>query len=178
MILLVVGNAAVLAVAIGVVIHLRRRVRALERDARSAAGDSRRAEVIAVEITNHRDVAVARTALAKPLASLTPGLLRSLVHQEACSIMRRELAANGVAADVRVRRIRVPVVDETDGADRGMDSGDGVRVADARDRVAGDRVAGDDLDDERDDREHDRDEHASPARRPNRKRSRRRRRPS
>lgn len=92
------------------VVALRRRVAELERALGDAVGGEP-AEVIAIEIRNHGEVAANRTSLAKPLAVLTPGLLRGIVHRETVKMMRVELAENGVDADVRLRRIgpREPV---------------------------------------------------------------------
>ena len=86
------------------VVALRRRVAELE-DALAEAVGGDVAEVIAIEIRNHGEVAASRTSLAKPLAVLTPGLLRGIVHRETVKMMRVELAENGVDADVRLRRI-------------------------------------------------------------------------
>lgn len=92
------------------VIALRRRIVELEESLSDAVGGEP-SEVIAIEIRNHGEVAASRTSLARPLALLTPGLLRGIVHRETVKMMRVELAENGVDADVRLRRIgpRTPV---------------------------------------------------------------------
>lgn len=63
------------------------------------------AEVITIEIHNHVELAAERTGLARPLHRVAPGLIRSLVHKETVKLLRRELADQGVDADVRLRRL-------------------------------------------------------------------------
>lgn len=72
----------------------------------AAAGRSpaRQVEVIEIEIRNAVELAAARTPLARPLAWLSPGLLRSIVHRETVKLMREQMAANGVDAAVELRR--------------------------------------------------------------------------
>lgn len=114
--LIVVNVVVVLALVAGVV-TLRRRVAALAAeptiDATApggrASGETRSAEVIVIEITNHAAVASSRTLLARPVAALSPGLIRSIVNKETLRIMREQLADQGVVADVRLRRARLPV---------------------------------------------------------------------
>lgn len=103
----------------------RRRADALQRMLDDAVGADA-AEVIAIQIRNHGEVAAGRSAFARPLAVLTPGLLRGIVHRETVKMMRAELADNGVDADVRLRRLSPirsdppPDPDDTDD-DRGAD---------------------------------------------------------
>lgn len=101
--------ATSIALVVAVVV-LRRRIVELE-DALAEAVGGDVAEVIAIEIRNHGAIAASRTSLARPLAVLTPGLLRGIVHRETVKMLRVELAENGVDADVRLRRIgpRTPV---------------------------------------------------------------------
>ena len=104
--------ATSIALVVAVVV-LRRRIVELE-DALAEAVGGDVAEVIAIEIRNHGAIAASRTSLARPLAVLTPGLLRGIVHRETVKMLRVELAENGVDADVRLRRIGLrPSVDPT-----------------------------------------------------------------
>ncbi len=110
MVVLVAVLLAVCMALAAVVLGQRRRIDALTAALTNAVGDEV-AEVITIEIRNHAEVAASRSALAKPLALLTPGILRNIVHRETVKMMRSELADNGVDADVRLRRVgpRVPV---------------------------------------------------------------------
>lgn len=91
----------------GVAVAQRRRIVELQRLLDDAVGADG-VEVIAIEIRNHGQLAASRSAFARPLAVLTPGLLRGIVHRETLKMMRSELAENGVEADVRLRRIAPP----------------------------------------------------------------------
>ena len=62
-------------------------------------------DVVAIHIRNHDEIAAGRSALARPLAVLSPGLVRTLVHREVVRRMRLQLEDEGVVADVRVRRV-------------------------------------------------------------------------
>lgn len=102
-------SAVVVAVLAWVVVALRRELDALATtDCDGSSGVS--AEVITIEIHNHVELAAERTGLARPLHRVAPGLIRSLVHKETVKLLRRELADQGVDADVRLRRL--PLTDQ------------------------------------------------------------------
>ena len=74
-------------------------------DRPAGTGRHRPDEVIAIHIRNHGDLAASRTSLARPLGRVAPGLLRSIVHRETLKELRTQLVAQGVDADVRLRRL-------------------------------------------------------------------------
>ncbi len=84
----------------------RKRIAALESELRAVHGEAT-VEVITIEIQNHVELATSRSPFVRPLAMVTPGLLRSIVHRATLKMMRSQLAENGVVADVRSRRVPV-----------------------------------------------------------------------
>ncbi len=103
------ATVALLAVAL---VRSRAEVRALAEEAARLAAEvdpdapwHPPVEVIAVAIEDHVTLAATRSPLAKPLGRVAPGLLRGVVHREVVAQLRAELAAQGVEADVRVRRV-------------------------------------------------------------------------
>ena len=60
--------------------------------------------VIAIEILNPMQVAKARSKLAGPLGSLSPGLIRNRVYDQARVMIQQQLAEVGVQATVSVVR--------------------------------------------------------------------------
>ena len=67
--------------------------------------------VITVEILNPLELAANRGRVAGIAGSLAPGLVRRMVHDQTLKRLQRELAAQRVAADVRLHTLR-PVVIE------------------------------------------------------------------
>lgn len=125
LVVVLVALASALAVAL---VAQRRRTSVLQRLLDDAVG-AEAVDVIAIQIRNHGEVAASRSAFARPLAVLTPGLLRGIVHRETVKMMRTELAGNGVDADVRLRRLAPhPTVDP---ADPDLDADDGAGAGDA-----------------------------------------------
>ncbi len=117
---LLVACGALLAI----VVRQHRQLASLEVELTEIHGDVT-VEVIAIEIQNHLELAASRSPFARPLAMVTPGLLRGIVHRETLKMMRSELAENGVVADVRSRRVpvrRVPPVIGEDDAPAEIDS--------------------------------------------------------
>jgi hypothetical protein len=95
---------AVCVASVVAVVAQQRRITSLRRALDDAVG-AEATEVITIEIRNHAELAASRSAFARPLAVLTPGLLRGIVHRETLKMMRVEMAENGVDADVRLRRL-------------------------------------------------------------------------
>jgi hypothetical protein len=99
--------------AVGQLIRLRAEVRRLDDAIREAAeradalppdlvaalGSGRR-RVIAIELLNPFELAGRSTWFAKPLAAVTPDLLRGVVNQRAVSLFRENAPDFGVQADV------------------------------------------------------------------------------
>lgn len=84
-------------------VDLEARVRLPDANAPASTGDEH--DAIVIVIRNHHEVAAARTWLAAGLSALSPGLVRSLVHRETVRELRARLEAEGIDADVRVRRV-------------------------------------------------------------------------
>ncbi len=91
---------------VATVVLQHRRLAALDAEIVEMYGDAT-VEVIAIEIQNHLELAASRSPFARPLAMVTPGILKGIVHRETLKMMRSELAENGVVADVRSRRVPV-----------------------------------------------------------------------
>ena len=112
MVLIVVGLVGV-GYAVGQLIRLRGEVRRLDVELREAAdradalppdlvaalGSGQR-RVIAIELLNPFELAGRSTWFAKPLAAVTPDLLRNVVNQRAVSLFREKSVDFGVQADV------------------------------------------------------------------------------
>lgn len=58
-------------------------------------------ELISIEILNPMELAAQQSRLASTLGSLTPSLVRRIVHNEAIKIVRQELEKHGAKAQVR-----------------------------------------------------------------------------
>ncbi|HEY0975037.1 MAG TPA: hypothetical protein VGE57_11130 [Solimonas sp.] len=58
--------------------------------------------LLSVEILNPQQLASQESRFADALGSVTPGLLRRIVYQRTAEILRGELAAKGVQAEVRL----------------------------------------------------------------------------
>lgn len=71
----------------------------------SLEGQSAAHDAIVVTIRNHAEVAADRNPLAPTLSLLSPALVRTIVHRQAVSELRAQLAEEGIDADVRVRRV-------------------------------------------------------------------------
>lgn len=104
-----VGVLAVLVVVLGVV-AARQHSRLVDLRARvalptTASNDSGEHDAIVIVIRNHAEVAADRNPLARTLSVMSPGLVRGLVHRETVSELRTRLEAEGIDADVRVRRV-------------------------------------------------------------------------
>ncbi|HYJ67577.1 MAG TPA: hypothetical protein VEX15_07920 [Nocardioidaceae bacterium] len=111
-VLIVVGLVGV-GYAVGQLIRLRGEVRRLDVELREAAdradalppdlvaalGSGQR-RVIAIELLNPFELAGRSTWFAKPLAAVTPDLLRNVVNQRAVSLFREKSVDFGVQADV------------------------------------------------------------------------------
>lgn len=82
-------------------VEFRARVRL--PDAPGSPGDEH--DAIVIVIHNHHEVAAGRTSLARGLSALSPSLVRSLVHRETVREVRTRLEAEGIDADVHVRRV-------------------------------------------------------------------------
>lgn len=59
--------------------------------------------IITVEILNPIELATAKTAFAKPLAGMSPGVINKLVYSQARDIIAKQLPDFGVKAEVKVR---------------------------------------------------------------------------
>lgn len=114
---LVVAGLVVLGTAVVALVRLRRELAATRAQARDlaermkalppelvglGAGDR---HVITVELLNLFELAHKESALTRPLTALTPRLLRDVVHKKIIGRVRESLEAQGVRADVRVRRV-------------------------------------------------------------------------
>ena len=89
-----------------------REVSAVLGDGPSPVGTGTRTRrVITVEILNPLELAANRGRVAGIAGSLAPGLVRRMVHDQTLKRLQRELAAQRVAADVRLHTLR-PVVTE------------------------------------------------------------------
>jgi hypothetical protein len=62
--------------------------------------------IISVELLNLSELAHRETWVARPLSMLTPRLLRDVIHRTVVERVRKNLAASGVEADVRLHRAR------------------------------------------------------------------------
>ena len=102
------GVLAVLVVVLGVV-AVRQHSRLVDLRARVAlpatVGQDGEHDAIVIVIRNHAEVAADRNPLARTLSVMSPGLVRGLVHRETVSELRARLEAEGIDADVRVRRV-------------------------------------------------------------------------
>jgi hypothetical protein len=58
--------------------------------------------IITVEILNPTELAIAKTALAKPFVNLAPGTINKLVYKEARDIIAEQLPSFGVNAEVKI----------------------------------------------------------------------------
>lgn len=58
-------------------------------------------ELISIEILNPMELAAQQSKLASTLGSLTPSLVRRIVHNEAIKIVRKQLEKHGAKAQVR-----------------------------------------------------------------------------
>jgi hypothetical protein len=113
-VLIVVGLVGV-GYAVGQLIRLRAEVRRLDDAIREAAeradalppdlvaalGSGRR-RVIAIELLNPFELAGRSTWFARPLAAVTPELLRSVVNQRAVCLLREKSPDFGVQANVTI----------------------------------------------------------------------------
>ena len=61
--------------------------------------------VITIEMRNISELAVQRSTIAWPLATFAPGVLRTIVLRQTVREMRTQMAAEGVDADVQIRRL-------------------------------------------------------------------------
>jgi hypothetical protein len=115
---LVVAALVVLGMAVVALVRLRRELAATQGQARELAervkalppelvglGSGDR-HVITVELLNLFELAHKENALTRPFTALTPRLLRDVVHKKIIGRVRESLSAQGVEADVRVRRVR------------------------------------------------------------------------
>jgi hypothetical protein len=115
-VLLVVGLVGI-GYAVSQLIRLRKNIRQLDAEVRSAAEradalppdlvaalgtGSRR--VIAIELLNPFELAGRSTWFAKPMSAVTPDLLRGVVNQRAVALFREKSAEFGVEADIRLHR--------------------------------------------------------------------------
>lgn len=115
-VLLLVG-LTLIGFAVSRLLRLRRTARELEERAHAVAeraaalppdlvealgAGSRR--VIAIELLNPFELAGRSTWFAKPLAAVTPDLLRGVVYQRAVTLFRERSTEFGVRADVRLHR--------------------------------------------------------------------------
>ncbi len=95
--------------------HLRRLVVMLDEDVEELAKawstlppdlktllPAARRTLISVEILNPIEVAARQSILAQSFGSLTPGVVRGLVHQRTMNMMREILDQYGVKAEVRL----------------------------------------------------------------------------
>ncbi|MFP5304736.1 MAG: hypothetical protein ACLGI7_02790 [Gammaproteobacteria bacterium] len=57
--------------------------------------------LISIEILNPIELAGRESSLAAPVGALAPGLIRRIVYQRVASILREQLAGQGVEAEVR-----------------------------------------------------------------------------
>ncbi len=64
--------------------------------------------VISVEILNPVELAGTRGRLAGIAGSIAPGLVRRIVYDQTIKTMRRQLAEQGVVADLRLHTVRPP----------------------------------------------------------------------
>jgi hypothetical protein len=62
--------------------------------------------LITIEILNPIELAGARGRLAGVAGSLAPGITRRIVHEQAVKMVKRQLAAEQVVADVRLHVVR------------------------------------------------------------------------
>jgi hypothetical protein len=62
---------------------------------------SSQTEVISIQLLNPMELAAQQSKLAGVFGSLTPSLVRRIVHNEAIKITRRELEKHGAKAEVR-----------------------------------------------------------------------------
>ena len=76
-----------------------------------AGNGNRTRRVITVEILNPLELAAHRGRVAGIAGSLAPGLVRRLVHDQMVKRLQRELAAERVAADIRLHTLRPVVAD-------------------------------------------------------------------
>jgi hypothetical protein len=117
-VLIVVGFVGV-GYAVGQLIRLRAEVRRLDAAIREAAGradalppdlvaalGTGRRRVIAIELLNPFELAGRSTWFAKPMAAVTPDLLRSVVNQRAVSLFREKSSDFGVQADVTIHHAK------------------------------------------------------------------------
>lgn len=112
------GLVVLLAVAcVALVAHsvrLRRRVDDLEwrlEVVNTTANDLEPGPpVIVIEMRNIGEVAMQRTAMAWPLVTFAPGVLRTIVLRQTVRQMRTQMAAEGVDAEVVLRRLPSPAV--------------------------------------------------------------------
>lgn len=93
----------------------RQLVRTLERDHEALATawntlppDARRllpdgGTLISIEILNPVELAAKESAIAGPVGSLAPNLIRKIVYQRTAAMLREQLLEHGVRADVRTR---------------------------------------------------------------------------
>ena len=72
---------------------------------------TRTRRVITVEILNPLELAAHRGRVAGIAGSLAPGLVRRMVHDQTVKRLQHELAAQRVAADVRLHTLRPVVAD-------------------------------------------------------------------
>jgi hypothetical protein len=87
----------------------------LHRDGAPVGPRGQRARrVITIEVLNPIELAAARGRLVGVAGSLAPGLVTRLVHDQTVRTLRRELTAQGVAADVRLHTVGPDAVDEVE----------------------------------------------------------------
>jgi hypothetical protein len=65
--------------------------------------------LITIEILNPIELAGTRGRLAGIAGSLAPGITRRVVYEQALKLVRRQLAAERVVADVRLHELECPV---------------------------------------------------------------------
>lgn len=73
----------------------------LPPDARRLLPDS--SALISIEILNPVELAAKESAIAGPVGSLAPNLIRRIVYQRTAAMLREQLLEYGVRADVRTR---------------------------------------------------------------------------
>lgn len=93
----------------------RQLVRTLEQDHQTLATawntlspDARRllpdnGALISIEILNPIELAAKESAIAGPVGSLAPNLIRKIVYQRTAAMLREQLLEHGVRADVKTR---------------------------------------------------------------------------
>lgn len=95
--------------------RLGKRLHAMEKTLQTLQGDravfpadfrkllsTSQTELISIQLLNPMELAMQQSKLASALGSLSPSLLRRIVHNEAIKITRRELERHGAKAQVRL----------------------------------------------------------------------------